>query len=89
MGLTQIELASMIKLQHRPTTASYICRIERGEDTHVSTVRSLARALRCKPWQLLTDLMENDVFWGTYMGLKPQQKREVQQGIKFLSERRA
>jgi transcriptional regulator with XRE-family HTH domain len=89
MGMSQAELATKIRRRHRPTTASYICRIESGEiDPRASTICSLARALRVKPWQLLVRIDESDEFWRGYMDLTAQQKRDVQNHVKYLIYRR-
>ena len=88
LGLTQAELAARIKVRHRPTTASYICRIEGGTiDPSLSLVRSLARALTIKPWQLLA-CYDTTEWWSDYLHLGPTQKRDVQGLIKYYSERR-
>lgn len=84
LGLTQGELAAKIRRRHRPTTASYICRVESGEiDPRLSTVRSLARAFHMKPWQLLVDVTETDDFWDGYLALEPRHKRAIQQTIQW------
>ena len=89
MGISQGDLAAKIRRLHQPTTQSYISRIESGEiDPRVSTIKSLARALKCKPWQLMADLADNDDFWRGYLGLSPQQKRDIQHSIKWMIERR-
>lgn len=89
LGLTQADLAAKIRRKRHPTTASYICRIERGEiDPRLSTVRSLARALGIRPWHLVMSVTESDEFWGIYLHLSPQQKRDVQRHMKYMIERR-
>lgn len=89
LGLTQAEVASRIRRLRHPTTQSYIARIENGEiDPRVSTVFALARVLKIRPWQLLMGVTESDDFWGIYLGLSPQQKRDVQHYIQHLSDRR-
>lgn len=89
LGITQEELASRVRLRRRRTTASYICRIERGQlDPPVSFVYSLARALRVRPWFLLADIQDATAWLDAYLSLSPAQKRAVQQYIKGLHERR-
>ncbi|MFA5448103.1 MAG: helix-turn-helix transcriptional regulator [Sphaerochaeta sp.] len=89
LGLTQAEVASRIRRCRHPTTQSYIARIENGQiDPRVSTVFSLARALKMRPWQLLVGITESDEFWGIYLELSPQQKRDVQRHMKHMAERR-
>jgi len=89
VGMRQAELAAKIKRNHRPTTASYICRIESGEiDPRLSTVNGIARALRIKPWQLIA--CPGDIpFWDDYLRLSPIGKREVQRMIDWYLERRS
>ncbi len=89
LGLTQAEVASRIRRLRHPTTQSYIARIENGEiDPRVSTVFALARVLKMSPWQLLMGVTESDEFWGVYLQLSPQQKRDVQQHMKYMIEDR-
>lgn len=89
LGLTQAEVASRIRRLRHPTTQSYIARIENGEiDPRVSTVLALARVLQMRPWQLLMGITESDEFWGVYLQLSPQQKRDVQRHMKYMIERR-
>jgi transcriptional regulator with XRE-family HTH domain len=88
VGMRQGELAAKIRRNHRSTTASYISRIESGEiDPRLSTVNSIARALKVKPWQLVAGLEQP--FWGDYLDLSPIGKREVQRMIDWYLERRA
>lgn len=88
LGMSQAELAAKIRRRHRPTTASYISRIESGEiDPRVSTVASLARALRCKPWHLVTP-GHDQPFFDYYQGLTAQQKRDVQAMMRGFNGRR-
>jgi transcriptional regulator with XRE-family HTH domain len=88
LGLTQRELAAKIKLRHRPTTASYISRIEAGKiDPHMSTMRSIGRALGVKPWCLVADISENVAFWEGYLALSPNGKREAQRTIEWISRK--
>jgi transcriptional regulator with XRE-family HTH domain len=87
-GMTQAELAGQIRVARKPTTPSYISRLEHGGlDPKLSTVRSIARALHMKPWQLLVGVQESDLFWRYYLDLNGAQKRDIQQHIRFLSER--
>ena len=87
VGMRQGELAAKIRRNHRSTTASYISRIESGEiDPRLSTVNSIARALKVKPWQLVAGF--EDPFWGDYLCLSPIGKREVQHMIDWYLERR-
>jgi transcriptional regulator with XRE-family HTH domain len=89
LGMSQGELAALIRVHRHPVTQPYISRIETGRiDPPLSAIRSLAKALRLKPWQLLVGLNESDAFWCYYLELKPEQKRDIQHHIKFLSERR-
>lgn len=88
VGMNQAELAALIKRRHRPTTASYISRIESGEiDPRLSTVYSLARALHVKPWQLVAELGENVKFWEGYLDLNAAQKHELQRHITWMHQR--
>jgi transcriptional regulator with XRE-family HTH domain len=89
LGLSQAELAAQIHVNHRQPTGSYISRLEHGIlDPRLSTVRSLAKALRLKPWQLIADITDNTDFWRAYLDLSPTQKREIQHNIKWLAEGR-
>lgn len=89
LGLGQAELAKRVHINRRPVTQSYISRIESGQiDVRLSVVRSLARALKIKPWQLLTNLSENSDFWRDYLELAPQQKRDIQRLMRVMLERR-
>lgn len=88
MGMSQGDLAALIRVNHHRVDQSYISRIETGADPRLSTIRSIAKALRMKPWQLLVSLSESDTFWCYYLDLGPAQKRDIQHHIKFLSERR-
>lgn len=84
LGLRQYQLAALIKRKHRPTTASYISRIESGIiDPRLSTVLSLARALKMRPWQIFTVGYERE-FWSDYLALPPLGKREIQRIIKMM-----
>lgn len=86
-GLTQPQLAEMIRVRRRPTTASYICRLEQGKlDPRLSTLRSLARALRVPVWHLLASVAETDRWYQEYLALSPTQKREVQRLIHYRWE---
>jgi transcriptional regulator with XRE-family HTH domain len=89
LGFTQAEVATRIRRKRHPTTQSYIARIESGDiDPRVSTVFALARVLKMRPWQLLMGVTESDEFWGIYLHLSPQQKRDVQRHMKYMIERR-
>ena len=86
-GLSQGELAAKIRRRHRPTTASYVCRIETGElDPRLSTVQALARALKVPVWQLVARPAECP-FWDDYRQLSPVQKREIQRLMGIMLER--
>lgn len=87
LRMTQKELAALIRLHRRPTTASYISRIESGKiDPRLSTINSLARALKVKTWHLVAGFEEP--FWDDYLRLSPLGKREVQRMIDWYLERR-
>jgi transcriptional regulator with XRE-family HTH domain len=80
-------LADQIRLRHRKTTGRYVCGIESGElDPTLSTIRSLARALKVKPWQLVAGFEQP--FWDDYLRLSPIGKREVQRMIDWRLDRR-
>jgi hypothetical protein len=51
-------------------------------------VRSVARALRVKPWQLVAELADNTEFWRGYLDLSPRLKRDVQRHIAYLGARK-
>jgi transcriptional regulator with XRE-family HTH domain len=88
-GLTQAQLAQSIRLHGRQPSRCYVTLIESGRiDPTLSTVRSIARALHVKPWQLVAELMENCTFWDDYLALSPSQKREIQRLIRLYRERR-
>lgn len=89
-GLTQAELAALIHTMGHPEFCeSYVCRLECGNrDPRVGVVRSIARALKVKPWYLLADLTDNVAFWQGYIALTGPQKRQIQQSIAYLLERR-
>lgn len=88
VGLSQAALAAMIRLNHHTPTPSYVSRLEAGIlDPKLSTVRSIARALHVKTWQLVADLSDNVEFWRGYLDLSPAQKREVQRTIDWLLRR--
>jgi len=85
MGITQAQLARMIRLDRHIPDRSYVCRIESGEvDPRLSTVRSLAKALKMRPWMLVADWGDAPNWWGDYLSLSPEQKREVQRHISWL-----
>lgn len=84
LGFTQSELAGKVRLHRRRTTHSYICRVESGAiDPPWSFVRSLARALKLRPWMLVADLQDHPDFWACYLALSPTRKREVQRAIEW------
>ncbi len=84
-GLSQATLASLIRVRRHIPTASYVSRVESGKlDPRLSTVRSLARALRVKAWVLLADVSENVDFWREYLDLSPAQKRQLQRHIEWM-----
>jgi transcriptional regulator with XRE-family HTH domain len=88
LGLSQATLASQIRVNRKRTTASYISRLESGAlDPRLSTVRSIARALHVKPWQLVAGLGESVTFWEGYLELTGEQKRDVQRHIDWLQRR--
>lgn len=89
LGMTQTALAAMVHLNHHHPTPSYISRLESGSiDPRLSTVHSIARALRVKPWQLVAGLADNVEFWRGYLDLSPIQKREIQRLIARMLEKR-
>jgi transcriptional regulator with XRE-family HTH domain len=84
-GLTQRDVAEHIRLHGRQPSRSYITQLESGRiDPRLSTIRSIARVLRIKPWVLVADVLDNSRFWDDYMSLTGQQKRDVQHHIKWL-----
>jgi len=90
LGLSQAELARLIRVHRRPPSRSYVSRLESGKiDPPVAVVRSLARALRCHPWQLIAEIYENVSWWDDYLALAPVQKREIQRMVKWYLERRS
>jgi transcriptional regulator with XRE-family HTH domain len=87
-GWSQVELARHVRLKRHPVSQCYISRIEGGSsDPRASTLRSLATALRVRPYQLLMDLEDPD-FWSRYLSLSPTHKREVQRMIRWFYEGR-
>jgi transcriptional regulator with XRE-family HTH domain len=81
-GMTQSTLAAHTRVNHHHPTASYISRLEHGSlDPRLSTIRSIAKALHVKPWQLVAELSENVQFWQGYLDLSPADKREIQRLI--------
>ncbi len=89
LGLTQAELGAKIRRRRRPVGQDVISRIENGRvDPPLSLVRSLARALHIRPWQLLVGFSESAEFWRGYLDLAPVQKREIQRNIRWMIERR-
>lgn len=88
MGMTQAALAAQARVNHHRPTPSYISRLESGIiDPRLSTVRSIARALHVKTWQLVADLGDNVTFWGDYLTLSPMQKREIQRLMAWMLRR--
>jgi len=87
-GLSQAQLAGAVRVNHHHPTPSYISRIEHDQlNPRLSTIRSLARALHLKPWQLVADITENTTFWDGYMSLSGASKREVQRLIEWQLRR--
>ena len=89
-SLSQKELAALVSLRgRRHPCSSYISCLESGRrDPRLSIIRSMAKALGVKPWQLLADLSENSEFWEHYLSLSPKGKREIQRLIERQPERR-
>jgi transcriptional regulator with XRE-family HTH domain len=86
--MTQADLAALVRIRRKRVTASYISRLERGRlDPRLSTVLSIARALRIKPWQLLA-YPESPRWWDDYLALPPIGKREAQRVITWYRDRR-
>ena len=84
-GMSQQSLANLIWVNHHHPTRSYVSRLEHGTlDPRLSTIRSLARVFKMRPWQLVADLSDNAEFWRGYLALSPTQKREVQHNIKWM-----
>jgi transcriptional regulator with XRE-family HTH domain len=89
LGITQAQLATQIRVNRHHPTPSYVSRLEHGRlDPRLSTIRSIARALKVKPWQLLADLSDNVEFWRGYLDLSPGDKREVQRLIRWMLDKR-
>ena len=85
MDMSQQALAAKIRVNHHHPTQSYVSRLEQGSlDPRLSTIRSLARVFKMRPWQLVADLSDNAEFWRGYLALSPTQKREVQHNIKWM-----
>jgi transcriptional regulator with XRE-family HTH domain len=85
VGMSQADLAAAIRVNRRAPTRSYITRLESGAlDPRLSTVRSIARALHVRPWQLVAGLGESVRFWEGYLDLSAEQKRDVQRHIDWL-----
>lgn len=83
-SMTQAQLASHIRVKRRPTTASYISRLEGGRlDVRLSTLLSLARALRVSPALLLTPPGEARDIVSDWLDLEPQAKREIRRLIRY------
>ena len=83
-GISQAELARVVWLNRHAVSQSYISRIELGHvDPRLSTVRSIARGLHVKTWQLVAGITENTAFWSGYLALTAAQKREVQRLIEW------
>ena len=67
------------------TVAAVITQLESGRiDPRLSTVRSIARALKVKPWVLVADVSDNTEFWRRYLSLTAVQKRELQRHIEWM-----
>lgn len=89
LGMTQAELASKIRVHRRAPDRSYVSRLEAGKtDPSLSVVRSLAKALGCRPWQLVAEVYDSVEWWNEYLGLAGRHKREIQRLVKYYSERR-
>lgn len=87
-GLTQTQLAESIRVHRHPTTASYISRLESGTiDPRVSTLLSIARALKIRPSLLVTRVGEGEDFLEVYMSLVPSQKRNLRAIIRMWRSR--
>lgn len=81
-GMTQAELAAKTRVNHHHPTPSYISRLEHGQiDPRWRTIRSIAKALQVKPWQLVAEITENVEFWSGYLALPAERKREIQRMI--------
>ena len=89
-GLSQEALAARISVGRRRGVAQqYVSALESGtRDPHLSTIRSMAKVFRVKPWYLLAELTDNLDFWDGYLRLSPQGKREIQRRIEYMLERR-
>jgi transcriptional regulator with XRE-family HTH domain len=86
--LSQTALAELVRVNRHHASQSYISKLEGGRaDPRLSTIRSLARALHLKPWQLVADISENVDFWEGYMRLSAQGKRDIQRTIAWMLER--
>lgn len=87
-GLSQAELADKIRVHRRRTTASYISRIETGGiDPRLSTVYSIARALRVRVGILLTPPGDAHDLTAQYLALTLHGKREVRRMMRWWAER--
>ena len=88
--LSQGDLAERISVgKHRGVAQQYVSALESGErDPHLSTIRSMAKVFKVKPWYLVAELSDNLAFWDGYLQLAPQQKRDVQRHIAYMLERR-
>ena len=89
LGLSQTELARRIRVHRKAPNRSYVCRLEQGKvDVPISVIRSLAKALKCQPWQLVAEVYENSRWWDAYLGLTAQQKRDIQHQVRWYADRR-
>lgn len=90
LGISQTELAGLIRVHRRPPNRSYVSRLEAGKvDPPVTVLRSLARALHCKPWQLLAETYDSADWWDDYLQLAPSKKREIQRMVRWYTEGRS
>ena len=87
VGMSQSDLADRIRVHRHPTTASYISRIETGSiDPRLSTVYSVARALRVRVDILLTPPGEPHNLVDGYLALTPNGKREIRRMLRWYRE---
>ena len=85
LGYSQGQLAKLVKVNRRTPSASYISRVESGKVApRITTVRSIARALGIRTWQLVAEMYENTEFWRGYLDLSAKDKRNVQRHIDWL-----
>jgi transcriptional regulator with XRE-family HTH domain len=87
-GMTQEQLAKAIRVHRHPTTRSYISRLESGAiDPRVSTLLSIARALKVRPSLLVTRVGEGEEFLEVYLSLTPGQKRNLRAIVRMWRSR--